>query len=348
MSQTPTLRTIDDLVGAGLVAPSEAPALAPVAEAYAIALPEALARLVDMADANDPVFRQYVPTVAELDVQPYERLDPIGDAHHSPLPGLVHRYPDRVLLKVTPVCPVYCRFCFRREQVGPENGRPLSRVFLTAAIDYIAGHPEIREVILTGGDPFMLSISRVRAITAVLGEIDHLEVIRWHTRMPVAAPDRVTEDYARAIATENKAVFVAIHANHARELTEGARAAMARLRLQGITLVSQSVLLRGINDSVEALAALMRAFLSAGVKPYYLHHLDPAPGTSHFHVPVAEGQALMRALRDAVSGLAVPHYVVDIPGGVSKANLALADVEAREAGLFVRGRDGSHHRLDAD
>lgn len=346
MSQTSTLRSIDDLIGAGLVPAGEAEALAPVAEAYAIALPVALARLADMSDAGDPIARQYVPSVTEMNVQPYERLDPIGDARHSPLPGLVHRYPDRVLLKVTPVCPVYCRFCFRREQVGPENGKPLSRVFLTAAIDYISKHPEIREVILTGGDPFMLSEARARALTTVLEDIAHIEVIRWHTRMPVTAPDRVSEIYARAVASDEKAVFVAIHANHARELTPDARAAIARLRKQGITLVSQSVLLRGVNDSIEALAGLMRAFVAAGIKPYYLHHLDPAPGTSHFHVPIAEGQALVQALRDQVTGIAVPHYVVDIPGGVSKASLALSDVEAREDGLFVRGRDGDQHKLD--
>jgi lysine 2,3-aminomutase len=340
-----TMRTVAALRAAGFVPDDQGAALAAVEAAYAIALPSPLAGLIDRSDPSDPVARQYVPSPEELDVQPGDSGDPIGDARHSPLPGLVHRYPDRVLIKAASTCPVYCRFCFRREMVGPEKGEPLTRAGLDAIYAYIADHPEIFEVILTGGDPLMLSAARVRDLTARLEGIAHVRLIRWHTRMPVTRPDRITPDYAQALASASKSVFVAVHANHAREFTPEAIAACRRLASEGIALVSQSVLLRGVNDTAGALADLMRAFLSAGIKPYYLHQLDAAPGTAHFRVPVEEGQQLMRALRDAVSGLGVPHYVVDIPGGVSKANLALSDLERRDDTLFVRGRGGGLHRL---
>jgi lysine 2,3-aminomutase len=340
-----TLRSVADLAKARLVSNRKTARLDDVEAAYAIALPEPLVRLIDPHDAADPIARQYVPSADELLRGSEELDDPIGDARHSPLPGLVHRYPDRVLLKVASACPVYCRFCFRREMVGPEKGQPLSPAALEAALGYIAADLGIFEVILTGGDPMMLSAGRARALTGALEAIAHVRVIRWHTRMPVVRPDRLTGVYADAIRSRTKSVFVAVHANHAREFTPEAIAACRRLSERGIVLVSQSVLLRGVNDTPEALVDLMRAFLSAGVKPYYLHQLDAAPGTSHFRVPVAEGQALMRTLRDTISGLGIPHYVADIPGGVSKASLALPDIEARDDGLFARGRDGGLHRL---
>lgn len=340
-----TLRSVAALQEAGLVPERLAADLAGVEAAYAIALPEPLARQIDRARFNDPIALQFVPSPEELDVRPGESDDPIGDVRHSPVPGIVHRYPDRVLIKVTSVCPVYCRFCFRREMVGPEKGQALSKKELDAVISYIAAHPEIFEVILTGGDPLMLSAARAREITDRLEVIAHVKVIRWHTRMPVARPDRVTDDYAAALRSRTKAVFVAVHANHAAEFNAEAILACRRLAEQGIGLVSQSVLLRGVNDTLEDLSGLMRAFLSAGIKPYYLHQLDAAPGTSHFRVPVEEGQRLVRALRDTLSGLAVPHYVFDIPGGVSKASLGLSDIERRDDGWVVRGRDGKNYPL---
>lgn len=343
-----TLRSVAALKAAGLVTETLAPQLAEVEAAYAIALPEPLARRIDGKRFGDPIARQFVPSPEEINVKAGETADPIGDHRHSPVPGLVHRYPDRVLVKATSTCPVYCRFCFRREMVGPEKGEALTRTELDAVIAYIAANKEIFEVILTGGDPMMLSAARAREITQRLEAIGHVKVIRWHTRMPVTRPDRVTEAYAEAIRSRTKAVFVAVHANHAAEFSDEAIAACRRLAGQGIALVSQSVLLRGVNDTVEDLSGLMRAFLSAGIKPYYLHQLDAAPGTSHFRVPVAEGQRLVRALRDTLSGLAIPHYVYDIAGGVSKASLALSDIERRDDGWIVRGRDGSDYPLADD
>lgn len=340
-----TLRSVKDLQAAGLVSDTLAPKLADVEAAYAIALPETLARTINLSDLLDPIRRQYVPSPEEMEIKAGESGDPIGDGHHSPVPGLVHRYPDRVLIKAASTCPVYCRFCFRREMVGPEKGEALTRSGLDAVIAYIAAHREIFEVILTGGDPMMLSAARAREITARLEKIEHVKVIRWHTRMPVTRPDRITQDYAEAISSRTKAVFVAVHANHANEFTPEAIAACRLLAGQGIALVSQSVLLRGVNDTIEDLSILMRAFLAAGIKPYYLHQLDAAPGTSHFRVPVEEGQRLVRALRDTLSGLAIPHYVFDIAGGVSKASLALSDIERRDDGWVVRGRDGGDYPL---
>ena len=336
-----TYRTEADLFEAGLVSADALPSLREVGRQYAIALPEGLAQLINPSDPSDPIRAQYVPSSDELIAGPGASADPIGDKAHSPVPGIVHRYPDRALLKVTAVCPVYCRFCFRREMIGPEKGESLSRVALDGALSYIAAHPEIFEVILTGGDPMILSPGRARLLTQALENIGHVGIIRWHTRVPVVAPERVSDAFVEAIRSDCKSVFVAVHANHAREFTPAAVAAIRRLARAGIALVSQSVLLKGVNDDYEALSGLMRAFLSAGVKPYYLHQLDAAPGTGHFRVPVEEGRRLVQRLRDELTGLATPLYVADIPGGVSKAVLNVPDIERREDRFMLRGRDGT-------
>jgi lysine 2,3-aminomutase len=337
------LITPQALEEAGLVSEDEAAALAPVADHYAIAVTPFLANRIDRSDPDDPIARMFVPRPEELVRTPEELADPIGDAAHTPVPGIVHRYPDRVLLKPVAVCPVYCRFCFRREMVGPGIGETLAPADLDAALEYVRGQPGVREVILTGGDPFMLSPARVKALTQAIAAIPHVEVIRWHTRMPVADPARITPEFARALKADRKAVYVSIHINHVKELSPETKAAAARLADAGFPLVSQSVLLRGVNDDVEALADLMQALVAARIRPYYLHHPDLAPGTGHFRVSVEEGQALFSALRDRVSGLALPHYVIDIPGGVSKANAASSDVVETSGGRALRGRDGKLH-----
>ena len=339
-SHARTLRTAGDLAEAGLVSREDAQALAEVTAAYATAITPAVAALIDRNDPHDPIGLQFVPAVAELDVKPEELADPIGDEARSPVEGIVHRYPDRVLLKAVSVCPVYCRFCFRREMVGPDKDGTLTPAEIEAALAYVQSHAEIREVILTGGDPFMLSARRAAALTQALDAIPHVKVIRWHTRMPVADPERVTATFVDAIRSDTKAVYVAVHCNHARELTPEARAALGRLANAGIPLLSQSVLLKGVNDDIEALADLMYALVEARVRPYYLHHPDLAPGTSHFRITVEEGQALVRELRDRISGLAQPQYVIDIPGGVSKALASPADVDINDGRVRLRGRDG--------
>ena len=321
MDAVPTLTTPDALAAAGLIDDTHATALRAVAARYAVAVPPALHHLIRATGRDGPLAKQFVPSALELITAPEERSDPIGDHTHAPLPGLVHRYPDRVLLLPTHACAVYCRFCFRREVVGPEGGT-LSAADLDNALAYIAATPAIFEVILTGGDPLVLSPRRLGEIVARLDAIPHVQVIRVHTRVPIAAPERITAETVAALKRTTKAVYVGVHCNHAAELTAEVRAACARLADAGLALISQSVLLRGVNDSVEALETLMRALLAARIKPYYLHQLDLAPGTSHFRVPLDEGQALVKALRGRLSGLAQPTYILDIPGGAGKVPVA--------------------------
>jgi len=273
--------------------------------------------LIDPDDPHDPIARQFVPDARELEQTPEESTDPIGDAAHSPLEGVIHRYPDRVLLKLVNACAVYCRFCFRREMVGPGRGW-LSPRALAAALDYIAGDPQIWEVILSGGDPLVLSPRRLAGVMRRLAAIAHVKVTRLHTRMPVVAPERISPALVRALRT-GKAVFVVLHINHPRELTHAARAACARFIDAGVPMLSQTVLLRGVNDDGAILGALMRALVECRIKPYYLHHADLAPGTAHLRTTIAEGQEAMRALRGRYSGLCQPTYVLDIPGGHGKS-----------------------------
>ncbi|NEU95094.1 lysine-2,3-aminomutase-like protein [Bradyrhizobium uaiense] len=314
-----TLRQPRELVDAGLAPVAALAALEQVAARYAVAVTPELAALIDPADPADPIARQFIPSPDELVELPGENADPIGDDAHSPVSGIVHRYPDRVLFKLVHVCAVYCRFCFRREMVGPGKASALSDDAYHAGLDYIRSHPQIWEVILTGGDPLMLSPRRLTEIMADLAAIDHVKIIRLHTRVPIADPARINPETVAALRAEGATTWIAIHANHPRELGANARAACARLVDAGIPLVSQSVLLRGVNDDAATLEALMRAFVECRIKPYYLHHGDLAPGTAHLRTTIEAGQALMRALRGRVSGLCQPDYVLDIPGGHGKA-----------------------------
>jgi lysine 2,3-aminomutase len=309
-----TLRSAEALVAAGLLPPERAEAARAVEARYAIAVTPHVAAAITCPD--DPVALQYLPDAAELTTLPHETADPTADAPFSPVKGVVHRYPDRALLKPLLVCPVYCRFCFRRAHVGPEGGL-LSDAELDAAIAWFAATPAVKEAILTGGDPLMLSPRRLARILDALEAVPHIELLRIHTRVPVADPSLVTDALAAALR-RRKPLTICVHANHAREFGGDAPAALARLHAAGATLLGQSVLLAGVNDSEAALEDLFRAMLRNRVKPYYLHQLDPAPGTARFHVPEARGLALMAALRGRVPGHALPHYVVERPGGAGK------------------------------
>jgi lysine 2,3-aminomutase len=275
-----TLRQPAELVERRLAKATDLADLERVAARYAIAVTPDIAGLIDTENPDDPIARQFIPNALELVSAPGENADPIGDDAHSPVPGIVHRYPDRVLFKLVHVCAVYCRFCFRREMVGPGKAAALPEAAYREALDYIRARTDIWEVILTGGDPLMLSPRRLAEIMADLAAVDHVRIVRIHTRVPVAAPARIDA---------------------------------------GIPLVSQTVLLRGVNDDAKVLEALMRAFVENRIKPYYLHHGDLAPGTAHLRTTIAEGQELMRGLRGRVSGLCQPEYVLDIPGGHGKA-----------------------------
>ncbi len=337
------LRSAADLVAAGLISPERKAMAAEVAEHFAIGLSRPLAALIDPNDPDDPIARQFLPDIAELTLLPEERSDPIGDAARSPIEGLVHRYPDRVLLKLIGVCPVYCRFCFRREMVGPGQGTQLSAEALDAAFGYIARHREIFEVILTGGDPLLVAPRRLAEVTKRLASIDHVKILRIHTRVPVAEPALVSEALVEVLRQARQTVYVALHANHPRELTAEARVACDRLIDAGIPMLSQSVLLRGVNDKVETLAELMRSFVAARIKPYYLHHPDLARGTSHFRLSIAEGRALVGQLRGRLSGLCQPQYVLDIPGGFGKVPLGPSFVTNRGEAFQAEDFCGQSH-----
>jgi lysine 2,3-aminomutase len=314
-----------------------------VARKYAVAISPHLLSLVDPADPADPIARQFLPSLEELNTLPEELADPIGDNAHAPVRGIVHRHPDRVLFKAVSACPVYCRFCFRRESIGPGKANALSDHDLDGALAYIAAHPQIWEVILTGGDPFILSPRRVTDISRRLAAIAHVKIVRWHTRVPVTDPERVTDALVAALHAPGATSFVAVHANHPREFAAEAKAAISRLVDGGIPLVSQSVLLKGVNDDADTLEALMRAFVENRIKPYYLHHPDLAPGTSHFRLSIDEGLALVDTLRLRLSGLAMPTYMLDLPGGFGKVPLESRNVEKTAQGWRVRDGHGVWH-----
>jgi lysine 2,3-aminomutase len=338
-----TLRRLSELSEAGLAAAEKRAALERVAAQYAVAITPAMTALIDRTDPHDPIARQFVPDAAELDRQPEEMPDPIGDDAHSPVAGIVHRYPDRVLLKLTGVCAAYCRFCFRRETIGP-GAKPLTPRQRDAALGYIAAHPEIWEVVLTGGDPLVLSARRLKQAIARLSAIEHVKVIRVHTRVPVADPARITSELVRALKVPGKATYVVLHANHARELTDAARGACARLIDAGIPMLSQSVLLAGVNDDPQTLGALMRALVECRIKPYYLHHGDLAPGTAHLRTSIERGQELMRAIRGRLSGLCQPSYVLDIPGGHGKSPIGPDYLSRDDAGRYrIEDFNGALH-----
>ncbi|MBA2127678.1 lysine-2,3-aminomutase-like protein [Hyphomicrobium methylovorum] len=340
------ITTVGDLVARGLAAEAQRSDLEAVASRYAVALTPELAHLINPDDPTDPIARQFVPDIRELETHPAELGDPIGDRIKSPAPGVVHRYPDRVLLKIASVCPVYCRFCFRREMVGPENGEALSATDFKAALAYIGANPGIWEVILTGGDPFVLSPRRIREATEALSHIGHVKVLRWHTRVPVVDSGRITPEFISALKATQQTVFVGLHVNHPHELTPKARVAIASLVDAGLPMVSQTVLLRGVNDDANTLEALMRALVELRVKPYYLHHGDLAPGTAHFRTTVEQGQDLMRELRRRLSGLALPTYVLDIPGAHGKVPLERYVTPTGDGKYAVTDSRGDIHDYD--
>jgi lysine 2,3-aminomutase len=340
-----TLRDADALRDAGLLAEGDVAAARQVARRYAIAVTPHLA---EGALRSDAIARQFVPSADELVIAREELHDPIGDEAHrpasngEPVKGIVHRYADRVLLKPIHACAVYCRFCFRREQVGP-GGDALDAAELDAALDYIRAHGEIWEVILSGGDPLLLSPRRLQGIVEQLAAIDHVGVIRVHTRLPVADPVKIDAEMVAALKCA-KAVYVVLHCNHADELTAEVKAACARLIDAGIPMLAQSVLLKGVNDDAGTMEALMRGLVAARIKPYYLHHPDLAHGTGHFRLPIARGQEILRDLRGRVSGLCQPTYVLDIPGGHGKVPIGPDYLSAgTDGGWSVADPDGGTH-----
>ncbi len=310
------LRSVEELQHNQLISAEDADALRALTKRYSIAVTPEMAQIIQSAPDKDPIAAQFIPRIEEMHVLPQERMDPTGDYPHAPMRALVHRHRDRVLLKPTVACAVYCRFCFRREMIGP-NGDTITQEDVDKALRYIAENSEIKEVILTGGDPLVLAPHRLAVIVQQLNMIPHVKWLRIHTRVPVVAPDKINAEMLNALRSV-KAITMAVHANHAREFTPKAGAALVRLAHQGIVLLGQSVLLKGVNDTADALADLFETMMQHRIKPYYLHHPDQVTGTSHFRLPFEQGMRLMKAVRARVSGVCMPHYVVDIPGGVCK------------------------------
>ena len=286
------------------------------ADSFRMAITPYYASLMSVTDPLCPVRRQAIPHMAELRSEPHDRVDPLGEDDRMPTPGIVHRYPDRALLLVNNMCPVYCRFCTRKRLTGLDN-ETLSPAALKAAYDWLARTPEVREVILSGGDPLLLSDRRLADIVARLHAVGSVDLVRIHTRLPVVLPQRITEGLVRGLSRK-RPLWVVTHFNHPVELTEEARAACERLVDAGIPVENQSVLLRGVNDSASALAELFQTLVRWRVRPYYLHHCDLAEGIGHFRTPLARGPEILDELRGRVSGLALPTFVVDAPGGLGK------------------------------
>ncbi|RWD39194.1 MAG: KamA family radical SAM protein [Mesorhizobium sp.] len=322
------------------LSPAERAAAQVAATRHKVRIPKAYLDLIDWSDPADPIRAQVIPSPEELAELEGELDDPIADHAFSPAPRLTHRHADRVLLFPTYQCAVYCRFCFRKESLT-SIGRGFSREALEPAFAYIEAHPEIREVILTGGDPLSLPDKALAEIRARIEAVPHVRLLRIHTRVPVALPSRVTSGLVRSLQGRLM-VTVVTHFNHAREITPAAEAVCRTLRQGGFVLLNQSVLLKGVNDTVEVLEELCRELMyRLGVKPYYLHHGDLARGMAHRRTTIAEGQALVSALRARLSGICNPVYVLDLPDGGGKVPLGASYVEAQDGETWrIRGQDG--------
>ncbi|MBI9109594.1 lysine 2,3-aminomutase [Maridesulfovibrio ferrireducens] len=265
---------------------------------------------------NDPVFKQSFPNPRELIISRSDMVDPLHEDKDSPVPGLTHRYPDRVLFHVSNLCSMYCRHCTRKRKVGDVDSIP-GEAQLEAGLDYIRNTPQIRDVLLSGGDPFMLSDEKLDWLLTKIGEIDHVEVVRIGTRMPVVLPYRITDKLVNMLKKHHP-LWINTHFNHPRELTASSRRALTKLADAGIPLGNQSVLLAGINDCPRLIKTLNHKLVKNRVRPYYLYQCDLSEGLSHFRTPVGKGIEIMESLRGHTSGFAVPTYVIDAPGGGGK------------------------------
>ncbi len=344
------LQSIDDAIRLGALRGVARADIEPIVKRHAFALTQHLADLIDPTDPGDPIALQFLPSTKEAKNSHQDRFDPLGDRLHSPVSGIVHRYPDRLLLMPVRACPAYCRFCFRREQVGP-GSKALSHAELALALDYIRRQEQVWEVILSGGDPLMLKPKVLGQIIDALNQMTHIGLIRVHSRVPVADPSRISDALTAILSTGQKTLWLSIHVNHPRELSQSAEEAIARLLDAGIPLVSQTVLLHGVNDSPEVLERLFRRLTQLRVKPYYLHHPDPAPGTGHFRVGLKRGRDIASDLRSRLSGLCLPAYMIEIPGGAGKVpaeHTHLTEWHGENWPILDAAGDGHSHPVPND
>ncbi len=272
--------------------------------------------LIDRKDPSCPIRKQAIPRIEELTVSPEERIDPCGEDSHSPVKGLVHRYPDRVLLIITDSCAMYCRYCTRNRMVGEESP-PMSTEQFEKVCQYIRSNKNIRDVLISGGDPLMITTRRLEYYIKRIRSIPHVEIIRIGTRVPVTLPMRIDEELVRMLKKYHP-LFMSIHFSHPKEITDHVKKACNMLADAGIPLGSQTVLLRGINDNLQTMKTLFHELLKIRVRPYYLYQCDPALGTSHFRTPLSTGIKIIEGLRGHTTGYAVPTFVIDAPGGGGK------------------------------
>ena len=284
-----------------------------VTEQFPLRISTYYASLINWIDPQDPLRLIAIPQAAELQIAANELADPIGDGAHEVVPGLVHRYSDRVLLVLTTQCRIHCRFCFRRSVVGKRREKDEERI-----LQYIAAHPEIEEVIFSGGDPLTLAPDTLQALLQRLSAIEHIARIRFHTRIPVVDPEYITTEMLQVFSSTSKQIIIVLHCNHSKELTLPLKNVIKRLQSLGLLVLSQTVFLNGVNASVADLSALFTGLMSCGVKPYYLHHLDQARGTAHFRISIAEGLHIYDELKKLLSPICLPTYVLDLPGGYGK------------------------------
>lgn len=301
-------------------------------QSFAVRVPDYYLSLIDPNDPADPIALQCLPQAEELLTFDTDLLDAVGDELRSPVPGIVRKHENRVILLVSNTCTMYCRFCFRRP-VAPGHAVEGLRDKLSQAFDYLARETRIQEVILSGGDPLTLDDESLKQLVSQLKQLPHIRLLRVHTRAPVTLPTRVTPSLVEVLR-EAQPLYVVTHFNHPRELSPLARERLTWLREAGIPLLNQTVLLRGVNDSVETLASLCWELLTLGVTPYYLHHCDRTPGTGPFRVSLARGQALFQALKQRLPGHGLPRYTLDIPGGLGKISLEPPYVRPLAPGLW--------------
>jgi len=327
------LRTVDELDEVLALTDGERAGLAACAGEFRTAVTPYYASLMEPEDPTCPIRRQAIPHAEEARVRAFEREDPLAEESHMPVPGITHRYPDRVLFYVTHNCPVYCRHCTRKRKVSnPQTAA--SRDQIERGLAYIEQTPDVRDVLLSGGDPLTLSDARLAEILSRLGDIEHLEVLRLGTRNPVTLPQRITDGLCEVLA-DARPVYLNTHFNHPAEVTPEARTALSTLLDAGCVLGNQMVLLRGINDDPETVMNLNRQLLEVGCRPYYILQCDMAEGITHFRTALQRGLEIMDHLRGRIAGMGVPDFVVDLPGGGGKVELVPEYIEQRDEGEGV-------------
>jgi lysine 2,3-aminomutase len=334
------VRTLEELEQVVELSADEREAFSASRGRFRVAITPHYASLMDPEDPNCPIRLQAVPQPGELVTEPFELEDPLAEDSHMPVPGITHRYPDRVLFYVTHNCPVYCRHCTRKRKVSDPT-TAASRSQIKAGLDYIRQTPQVRDVLISGGDPLTLSDARLADIFGALRAIEHVEVIRLGTRNPVTLPQRITDGLCEVLA-EARPIYLHTHFNHSRELGHDARLALQKLLDAGCVLGNQMVLLKGINDDPNTVLELNRQLLACGCRPYYILQCDMAQGITHFRTPLSTGLGIMDHLRGRIGGMGVPDFVVDLPGGGGKVELVPEYIVAREpvdGGQKVRFRN---------